>query len=225
MRRLALTAALALLVLLAAVVILNERRLANQRPTPSPVTEANGDVLFDPAAPVDTDADSCANDLVANDLPRFLSIPAAGVNKACIKSVGFANVTGPDGALSRQIQTASNIHHVGWYNQSSKPGTSGVTFLSGHSSPLYSDAVFNQLGHLKIGDQIQLERGDHKILYYEVFEVTVKPLAEANEYMSTLLTSFETASLSIVTCSGRWLDAERTMADRTMIRAKLTRIE
>ncbi len=199
----------------------NEQRLAEQRPEPSAVTLQGGEIIEDPVLP--PKPESCQPGSAT--LPYRLTIPAAGVEEACIKSVGHKMIEGPDGSSSRQIQTASNIHQVGWYNESDRPAESGVVFISGHSSPVY-DAVFNRLGAARIGSAIQLERGDGKLFQYEVFEQQTVSIEAANQAMGRLLQpEAGMAILSLVTCSGRWLEDEQTMENRTLIRAKLVRIE
>ncbi|MCL2094800.1 class F sortase [Candidatus Saccharibacteria bacterium] len=213
-----------MLAVLGLIATRNGRRLAEAHPTTgSAVTLTTGEILeVDPHLPVEQDP--CVNEAVAADLPRFISIPSANVDRACVRHVGYSNIDNPDGSTSRQILTASNARHVGWYRYSARPDDTGAVFVSGHSSNDFP-AVFNDLRHLKVGETITIETGDGRRFHYRVFETLTMSIAEANLHMPTMLSSLGSSSLSIVTCTGRWLHNQRTMENRVMVRAHLERVE
>jgi len=107
-----------------------------------------------------------AEDLAAHkmgqDEPRLLKIPSLTVD-ARIKRVGVS--------LNGEPIATGNIFDVGWFEASGKPGSPGAVLLNGHVSGPSKDGVFAQLGSLKAGDKVILERGDGKELTYIVQKV------------------------------------------------------
>lgn len=104
---------------------------------------------------------------VGPDLPRVVKIPRLQV-EARVKRVGI-NTSG-------ELETPSNVHDVGWYDGSVKPGREGTTFLNGHVQGSTKPGVFSRLNILKEGDSIQIERGDGKLINYKVVGIeSVEP--------------------------------------------------
>ena len=84
--------------------------------------------------------------------PRYLSIEKLGIINARVYSMGI-NTSG-------ELDTPYNIFDVGWYSQSSKPGSGGVLVMDGHNGGPNVEGVFKHINQLYAGDLITIERGD-----------------------------------------------------------------
>ena len=135
--------------------------------------------------------------------------------KARIRAVDLAS----NGAMG----TLASIFDVAWYRHSSKPGEGGTILLNGHNGGPTRIGIFKYLDHVSVGDIITIERGDGTIFNYEVYESKVLSLADASAYMPIMLQSPKKGieSLSIISCTGEWSQAQRTFLSRAMVRAVL----
>lgn len=132
---------------------------------------------------------------VGPEMPRVIKIPRLQV-EARIKRVGM-NSTG-------ELETPSNVHDVGWYDGSVKPGREGTTFLNGHVQGSTKPGVFARLSILKEGDSIQVERGDGKIISYKV--IAMESVEPSKVDMEKILTDREPGKdgLTLMTSSSRY---------------------
>lgn len=152
---------------------------------------------------------------VAPDRPRYLSIERLEINKARILPMGI-NEKG-------ELSTPNNIFDVGWYYNSSKPGKGGTLLIDGHNGGPHVQGVFKALPSLSEGDIIVIERGDGAIFKYSVVENISVPLSEANDYMATAIRTPLSGkeSVTLISCSGEWSQAQRTYLSRQFVRAIL----
>ncbi|MDO5480961.1 MAG: class F sortase [Candidatus Saccharibacteria bacterium] len=157
-----------------------------------------------------------AEHVVAADRPRYLSIEKLGIVNARVLSVGTTS--------AGQLGTPLGIFDVGWYTESSKPGTGGAMLMDGHNGGPTKEGVFKHLPSLESGDIIKLERGDGKIFNYRVVENLTFSISDANTNMSMMFFSAEPGieGLNLITCTGQWSQAQRTYLSRNFIRAVLT---
>ena len=132
---------------------------------------------------------------VAPDLPRFFSIEKLDVN-ARVKRLGVS--------VDNVLKAPANIFDVGWYDGSAKPGENGTVVLDGHVSGPTKHGVFYNIGSLKAGDKVKLERGDGKVLTYTVTGTQVYEYDKVD--MPKVLTSSVPgkAALNFMTCTGRF---------------------
>lgn len=153
--------------------------------------------------------------VVAEDQPRYLTVPALGIYNARILPMGINS----DGALS----TPNNIFDVGWYESSGRPGYGQTMLIDGHNGGPHVHGVFKDLPYLEIGDIITVERGDGAIFNYSVMENVEIPLDEADVYMSAAMKSPENGkeSVTLISCSGEWSDQRSTYLSRQFVRAVL----
>lgn len=151
------------------------------------------------------------NYFVSADMPRYLSIPKIGVEKARVIVVGRT--------ATNKVDVPRNNFDVGWFNETAKPGTGGTSLIDGHNS--ISIGVFKDLSKLRQGDYIYIEMGSGEILKYRVVENRDMSLQEANDYMTTMLKSPVPGkeSISLITCVGNWNQNRNTRDGRTMLRA------
>ncbi len=152
---------------------------------------------------------------VAPDRPRYLSIEKLGIVNSRILAMGV-NAEG-------ELDTPRNIFDVGWYESSGKPGLGGTMVIDGHNGGPHVYGVFKDLPNLARGDIIKVERGDGIIYRYEVVENTAVLLEEANKYMNEAMKSPELGreSVTLITCTGEWSQAQQTYLSRQFTRAVL----
>ena len=164
---------------------------------------------------VEVTVDDQKKHIVAPDKPRFLSVEKLGIQNARILEVS-ANSGEPMGV-------PAGIFDVGWARTSGKPGQGGTLLLDGHNGGPTKDGVFKNLPKLERGDIITIERGDGQVFHYELYDRQILVLDEANAYMRTLSESPIPGreSISIISCTGGWIQAQRTYDSRIMIRAVL----
>ncbi|MBQ3325898.1 class F sortase [Candidatus Saccharibacteria bacterium] len=152
---------------------------------------------------------------VAADRPRFLSIEKLGIDRARVIEVGVNNLG--------QLQTPVSIFDVGWFRGSGRPGFGGTMVIDGHNGGPTMEGVFKHLPELTMGDVISIERGDGKFFRYQVIDNATVPLANADEYMKTAMTTPEKGreSLTLITCTGEWSQVQQTYLSRQFVRAVL----
>ena len=130
---------------------------------------------------------------VAPDLPKYVRIPKLNVN-AMIKRSTISN----KGAL----KAPDNIHTVGWYDGSSKPGEAGAMLLAGHVAGPTQFGAFYDLKKLDVGDVIEVERGDGRLFKFQVAS-SEKQSADNVDMAKTLLSATPgKAGLNLITCTG-----------------------
>lgn len=164
---------------------------------------------------VDESEPDRANYKVPASHPRYLSIPKLQVKNARVLQVGLKN--------NGELNTPSNIFDVGWYFASGLPGQGGTLLLDGHNGGPTKTGVFKQLPSLVKGDIVTIERGDGTIFNYRVVENYTIKLSQADGEMSKMQESPVAGqeSLSIITCTGEWSQAQRTYLSRQFLRAVL----
>lgn len=147
--------------------------------------------------------------------PRYISIPSIGVLTARVQLVDLSE--------TRELELPKNIHDAGWYNGGAFPGqTYGVVMISGHCRGVTSNGIFTNLGELKIGAEIAVQRGDGKKFYYEVTENKTMPILEAlKSGMEELATPKDpnVEELGIIACAGNWVPRDKVYDQRTIVRA------
>lgn len=152
---------------------------------------------------------------VPADRPRYLSIDSLGISNARVLPMGI-NAAG-------ELSTPNNIFDVGWYYSSGKPGQGGTLLIDGHNGGPHVQGVFKDLPGLGEGDIVRIERGDGQIFRYSVVENKSVPLSQANDYMATAMMSPMSGreSLTLISCTGEWSQAQSTYLSRQFVRAIL----
>lgn len=145
---------------------------------------------------------------VAADMPRMLSIESIGVN-ARVLPMGV----NPDNSLQAPV----NIYDSGWYDGSAKPGQPGAALIDAHASGPTRQGLFAYLDTMQKGDRVKLERGDGEMLEYEVVAVETTALDAVD--MQKVLKPYgdATEGLNLITCTGKWLQQQRTYNQRAIV--------
>jgi LPXTG-site transpeptidase (sortase) family protein len=146
-------------------------------------------------------------------LPRRIIMPSLSVS-GLIQKVGRNN--------SDAISVPSNIHYAGWFTESVKPSSSGLSIIVGHVSGRYSDGVFKNITKLQTGDRIQVEYGDLTIKDFEIVDTVSLPESKSAQYLSTKRPNIE-QQLNLVTCGGKFDNESGMYEDRVIVVTKLVR--
>jgi LPXTG-site transpeptidase (sortase) family protein len=121
-----------------------------------------------------------------------LIIPKIGMN-AQLVNLGLTS----DGAV--------DVHPTlpGWFNQSSRAGTSsGVwksTFIDGHST-----GIFRNLGRLAVGDTVTVSLANGESYTYTVRKTEVREVGDPNLMRDSLGLYNGQQTLTLMTCDGSW---------------------
>ena len=153
--------------------------------------------------------------IVAPERPRYLTVERLGIYNSRIIPMGV-NAKG-------ELATPNNIFDVGWYDASGLPGLGGTMVIDGHNGGPHVHGVFKDLPLLAEGDLIVVERGDGVKYTYSVVENKSVLLSESDRYMSIAMKSPERdrESVTLITCTGEWSQAQGTYLSRQFTRAIL----
>lgn len=189
-----------------------ERNIPSTEQANEPSGIYDGDAEVDEEKPTET---QIREHIVAADKPRYLTINSLGIYTAPIVEVGLG--------AGGEIGTPNRAWYVGWYTGSVLPGEQGVTMLDAHGGDL-GNGVFKYLPRITIGTDISVEMGDGRKYIYTVVDKVTKTIGDdANNYMSTALSSPQTGvpSMTLITCTGEWSDKQQTYLERLFVRAIL----
>lgn len=148
---------------------------------------------------------------VATDPPIRLDIPAIGVN-AAVQAVGVL--------ASGHLGVPSNWTDVAWYRGGPAPGQPGDAVIDGHLDSYTAPAVFWKLASLRAGDVIHVQRSTGPPLDFTVDSLRQIPYQSHD--LGGIFSTQGPPSLTLITCGGPWLAAQRVYAERLVVHAELT---
>lgn len=181
----------------------------DQETTPSDTAEA---VVYSTDTPDESKENAESYDWSGQaDDPKKVTIPSAGV-EAYVQRVGVDQYG--------KMAVPTNIHLLGWFVDSVKPGQKGLSIIDGHFGGRTMPAVFAELGTLQVGDTFVVERGDGKVLNYSVIKTTTIPEAESASVLFSQDPQVK-SQLNLITCGGIYDSARQTYSDRVVIYAAL----
>jgi LPXTG-site transpeptidase (sortase) family protein len=147
------------------------------------------------------------------------TVPASHPRAFTIKKLGVNAVVLPMGAPGGAMAAPASAWDVGWYNKSALPGSdSGALLIDGHvNDALGTPGIFAKLTVLRNGDEMQIERGDHKLFVYAV--VKVQDVALQAVDMNAMLHSAEPGKegLNLITCGGAYDYKKKTYDHRVLV--------
>ena len=166
-----------------------------------------------PAKVVKPTAKEVAEYQVASTLPKYLSIPAIGVDKVRILSLGVDK--------NNEIAVPTTAYDTGWYKDSAKPGDSGAMFIYGHVAGWGGGGVFYNLKNLKSGEKITVTRGDNKVFTYQVDSLEVYPADNVD--MNAVLSPIDPVKpgLNLMTCVWTVVNGKSEFNSRQVVFASL----
>ena len=164
-------------------------------------------------------------------VPTAVPAPTAVMAGPPATPVPFLPVTGivmPRIALEAEIVPARLVEKNGgvtWEVPAFKAGHAEATagaggfgnvVLLGHVASRNAGNVFQDLDEARVGDQVQVYSGTHE------FQYRVVDVRKVSRTDVSVVKPTETASLSLITCTGVWLPLVRDYAERLVVRAELT---
>ncbi|NUS73713.1 MAG: class F sortase [Corynebacteriales bacterium] len=141
---------------------------------------------------------------------RKVSSDVASVNRAVptrirIKAIGVDAPIDAMGLTSNSTMDVPSIDEptrTGWYRDGPSPGELGSAVVLGHVDTRSKPAVFHNIGELKAGHRIEIDRDDHSTI---VFTVESGKLYDKKRFPShKVFARPGEATLNLVTCGGRW---------------------
>ena len=166
-----------------------------------------------PALPVGASADLGGEATLAYSPPVQLRIPAIGV------STGFVRLgLQPDGAMEvpRYGQMA------GWYRNGPTPGQRGAAVVAGHVDLMGQSGVFAELGRLRPGDEVAVDRRDRTTAVFRVTRAAQYP--KSHFPTEEVYGGTDGAELRLISCGGRFDHAARSYTDNVVVYARMVRV-
>ncbi|MGV2921566.1 class F sortase [Streptomyces alfalfae] len=127
--------------------------------------------------------------------PERLRIPAIGVDTP-LMGLGLTR----QGSLDVPPPERKNL--AGWYEAGTTPGERGTAVVAGHVDNKEGPAVFYQLGALRRGTTIEVERRDSSVA---VFTVDANEVYDADAFPDDkVYGAAPRPELRVITCGGRY---------------------
>ncbi|MFH8746059.1 class F sortase [Streptomyces rimosus] len=133
--------------------------------------------------------------------PVRVRIPAAGVNTGPVLDLGLA----PDGTV--EVPSVRQAGRIGWYDRGVTPGETGPAVLIGHYDTVEGPAVLKDVGRIRVGDRIYVDRADGRTAVFAVRalqQVDKKDFPTQRVYGDT-----DRPELRLVTCGGALVGGHR----------------
>ncbi|MFE5742474.1 class F sortase [Streptomyces celluloflavus] len=144
--------------------------------------------------------------------PVRVRIPAAEVNTGPVPRLGLA----ADGTV--EVPAVAQADRIGWYDKGVTPGEPGPAVLIGHYDTVNGPAVLRDVGRIRPGDRISVDRADGTTAVFTVRElqqVDKESFPTQRVYGDT-----DRPELRLITCGGALVDGHRP--DNIIVYADLT---
>jgi LPXTG-site transpeptidase (sortase) family protein len=165
--------------------------------------------LPEPAVSVAVEAPA-SEAVLPHSPPTKLHIPSIGVTS------GFVGV-GLDGDGALAVPNAADV--VGWYRGAPTPGERGPAVATAHVDWQHEKGVFHDLGRLKPGDDVTVDRADGVGV---VFRVThVAEYLKARFPTEKVYGDTDDAELRLITCGGHYDAATHNYEKNIVIFAQM----
>ncbi|MGB8961411.1 MAG: class F sortase [Pseudonocardiaceae bacterium] len=188
--------------------------LEHQEVAPQPSLTAGARQPVQPAAPAPTPAAPLRTAVLPASKPTFLHIPAIKVSSP-VNSVGL----NPDHTMEVP-QPGPLYNQAAWYRYSPTPGEIGPSVIIGHiDSAKEGPSVFFNLGALKSGQRIEIDRTDGTTAAFEVD--TVESFPKHSFPTRTVYGDTDYAALRLITCGGSFDHATGNYVDNIVVFAHL----
>lgn len=144
--------------------------------------------------------------------PVRLRIPAIGVDTG-LMTLGLL----PDGSL----QVPPNGTTAGWFTGSPVPGEPGPAVLAAHVDWKGAEGVFYDLGALRPGDEVSVDRRDGSTARFAVTRVAQYP--KDRFPTDDVYGDVNSPQLRLITCGGEFDRGARSYRDNTVVYAASAR--
>jgi LPXTG-site transpeptidase (sortase) family protein len=143
--------------------------------------------------------------------PVRLLIPALDIDA----NMQLAGIT-----LEGNMGIPSNFTDVAWYKYGPLPGEVGSAVIDGHvDNGLALPGVFKFLGNIQRGDAITVRMSNGKTVDFKVS--AVDSYDYKNVSINTIFANTSKPILRLITCTGAWVQADRTYGQRLVVTAEL----
>lgn len=141
------------------------------------------------------------------DLPKLLTIKKINLT---------ARMKRMDISQSGGVMVPKNINDVGWYANSSNPGAPGTVLINGHVDYAGEPGALYNVKKIENGDDIILETGSGRQIYYKVIKKEEIPTEEFNFDKIFATSPKNTQNIGIVANSGKY-DNKKQLFDHKLI--------
>ena len=140
--------------------------------------------------------------------PVTLEIPSLGV-RAAVEQLGVTE--------DYSVEAPNGVSNVGWYRLGAAPGSPGDAILTGHRGyPGGVPAVFNNLGRLHPGDEVDVRSADGVLARFTVNLVFMTPFRNVPDGFFAI---DGPPRLTLVTCTGDFDPNNLTYSERLVVQA------
>ncbi|MFM9370227.1 class F sortase [Streptomyces sp. Da 82-17] len=169
-----------------------------------------------PAATAKADAAGRTIDPLPVSRPVNIRIPAIQVEAPLI-GLGLL----PDGTLD--VPPGNLPQLAGWFQEGTAPGSAGTAVTAGHLDSATGPAVFYNLGALRTGNTVEVDREDGRTAVFTVDRVELVPgdaFPDARVYGQS-----DRPELRVITCGGAYSRTTGTYQGNTVVYARLTGVK
>lgn len=139
--------------------------------------------------------------VVAPPEPVSIAIPRLGITDDIVPVGICAKKAEPKCSGADELEVP-DVHQVGWYRGSPRPGAVGPALLAGHVNWHGTPGSFARIGELRKGDEITVTDQAGGVHRFVVRAVEQFAKADYDEHMPALLANTAGPELRLVTCSG-----------------------
>jgi len=132
---------------------------------------------------------------LARSVPSRLRIPKLGVNSPIMK-------LGLNADHTIQVPPLSRPKMTGWWGGGPTPGEKGASVILGHNVGNGRPSVFEKLGTLKPGDQVQVTRGNGSVATFEITKL--EQIAKSRFPTEKVYGKLSYPGIRLITCGGRF---------------------
>jgi LPXTG-site transpeptidase (sortase) family protein len=132
---------------------------------------------------------------LARSVPSRLRIPKLGVNSPIMK-------LGLNADHTIQVPPLSQPKMTGWWDGGPTPGEKGASVILGHNVGNGHPSVFEKLGTLKPGDQVQVTRGNGTVATFEITKL--EQIAKSRFPTEKVYGKLSYPGIRLITCGGRF---------------------
>ncbi|MDI3418555.1 class F sortase [Streptomyces luteolus] len=169
-----------------------------------------------PSAAASADAAGGTIEALPVSRPVRIRIPAIHVEAPLI-ALGLL----PDGTLD--VPPGNLPQVAGWFQDGTTPGSAGTAVTAGHLDSATGPAVFYDLGALRAGHTVEVDREDGSTAVFTVDRVELVPgdaFPDARVYGQS-----DRPELRVITCGGAYSQSTGTYQGNTVVYARLTGVK
>ncbi len=150
---------------------------------------------------------------MARSVPTQIQIPSINVD-APLMQVGLAS----NGAVATPPLNQPNL--AGWYSGGPAPDEMGPAIVVGHVDGPQGPSIFYHLASVRPGQQVRVERTDHRTAIFTVYSVEYYPKGKFPG--DRVYDDYSRPGLRLITCGGPYLGGAAGYADNIVVYASLT---